>query len=227
MEMLRDVRVQSILVTLSGLTALGWILLAGDGPAGIAAICGRNSESSDVVVLLGMWMVMSVTMMLPCATGLIIGISWEARPHGAVLAASKFTGGFLAVVAVAGILGGVVEAGFAGMGLQNPEVGIANPLLRCCLLAAAGLLELLQPHMRSAPRSGHGAFLRGIAHGGAAWSTLATMICLQLVGGAMNMPWSATVALWMLADAILPSRRQSTIFGATLLIAAAVSLFAS
>ena len=227
MEMLRDVRVQSILVTLSGLTAFGWILLAGIGPAGIAEICGRGSESSDVVVPLGMWIIMSVTMMLPCAIGRIIGISWEARPHGAVLAAFKFTGGFLAVVAVAGILGGLAETGFAGMGLQNPEVGITNPFLRCGLLATAGLLELLQPHTRSAQRSGHGAFLSGIAHGGAAWSTLATMICLQLVGGAMNMPWSATVALWMLADAILPSKRQSTIFGATLLIAAAVSFFAS
>lgn len=60
----------------------------------------------------------------------------------------------------------------------------------------------------------------------ACWSRLAdnrlgsavAMLCLQLVGGAMDLNWMALVAVWMLALALAPARRMVTAAAATALL---------
>jgi predicted metal-binding membrane protein len=48
------------------------------------------------------------------------------------------------------------------------------------------------------------------------------MICLQLIGGAMDLGWMALVAIWMLALALAPARRLVTAVAGTALLGLAV-----
>lgn len=44
------------------------------------------------------------------------------------------------------------------------------------------------------------------------------MVCLQLIGGAMNLGWMALIAVWMLALALAPARRFATAAAAIALL---------
>jgi predicted metal-binding membrane protein len=66
----------------------------------------------------------------------------------------------------------------------------------------------------------------GLARGPVGIGSAVAMLCLQLIGGAMDLGWMALVAVWMLVLALAPARRLATAAaGAVLLGLAAFGSF--
>jgi predicted metal-binding membrane protein len=125
------------------------------------------------------------------------------------------------MVALAGAAGALVEWTLESAGAMQVGSKLADPYLRGSLLIIAGLAALST--LRRAPAQARGApcvpspVLQGINHGRSRFGSYVVMICLQLVGGAMDMAWMAVIAAWMLAAAMLPRTKQfSTLAGFSL-----------
>lgn len=78
------------------------------------------------------------------------------------------------------------------------------------LLSIAGLAFIAEAYWSARPT--------GLTRLGSA----VAMICLQLIGGAMDLGWMALVAIWMLARALAPARRLVTAVAGTALLGLAV-----
>jgi predicted metal-binding membrane protein len=178
----------------------------------------------ELSITLLMWLGMAVAMMLPTAAPAIRAfagiaasgrdVQWRSGPVGA------FVGGYLAIWAGFGLLATAAQWTLAALARRAPAPHLANsPALAGCLLVVAGLYQFsaLKARCLSQCRSPlafflarwrpgiRGAFELGLRHGlhclGCCWALMA----LMLIGGAMNLAWTALLTGLLLAEKIAPA----------------------
>jgi predicted metal-binding membrane protein len=173
--------------------------------------------------LLAMWSMMSCAMMLPCAAAEILNAGpANRRFDGVPAAAASFSLGYLAVLVTMGAVGAAAEWTFEAAGGMVIGSPVRDPVLKGSLLLIAGLVEL--PKLRLGQVGAtcsrvdiQPSLIEGFHHARSHIGPYVTMICLQLVGGAMDFRWMAVVGAWMLGAALAPSRKLSALLGFCLL----------
>lgn len=182
------------------------------------------SGQGDFSVMLLMWLCMSIAMMLPAAAPAIrafAGVAASAanvRHRSGLLGA--FIGGYLAIWAGFSLLATVAEWLLSRHAQDVPalQAGASSPLAGF-LLVTAGVYQFsaLKSRCLSKCRSplafflAHwragicGAFGLGRRHGvhclGCCWA----LMTLMLIGGAMNLGWTALLAAVLLIEKIAPA----------------------
>lgn len=220
------------LAALAGVTLLAWIYLVlwssrvtpmdMDGMG--MAIEPVSWTMADAFWMFLMWAVMMVGMMLPSAAPMILiydelGKKARADGHG-FAGAGWFAGGYLlawtgfaalatavqfvleraALVSTDRLAGGRVLTGLLFLAFAFYQF---TPLKRSCLTQCRAPLAFVQRHggFRAAPG---GALGLGLRHGlyciGCCWAVMA----LLFVFGVMNLLWVAVLALFVLAEKLLP-----------------------
>ncbi|MBD9649625.1 DUF2182 domain-containing protein [Ensifer sp. ENS09] len=187
-----------------------------------------------------MWAVMMVGMMVPSATPMILlyaRVGRQAAQQGKPFAATGFFAvGYLSawlLFALVAVLGQwLLDRAL----LLTPALSSASGLLSGIVLVAVGLFQFTSLKNRclsqcQAPllfiqnhggfrREARGAFGLGVRHGlycvGCCWALMA----LLFVGGVMNVLWIAAIAIFVLAEKVVPGGRVlSRIAGVALVLA--------
>lgn len=226
--MLADRRIQSVLGALVLLIGVAWISLLLVGPGVLMSICSAASSAgngSRAMALFVMWSLMTPAMMLPCATAQIVGASWARRRHEPVLAAAlAFTLGYLALLAPAGITAATVQWSLESIGAIDGGSRLTSPALTGSFLLIASSLEMAKVwcgrRIRPVPET-VSALDQGLRHGRSRLIACVQMICLQFVGGAMDIAWMAVLTIWMLAGTILPRTKPLSMLVSLALLGAA------
>ena len=170
-----------------------------------------------------MWLLMMIAMMLPSAAPMILiyaRLARGARAQGAQMAPTAiFAGsylaiwaGFSALAALAQwllVLSGAISQmslvfgnqRIAGALLVAAGVYQATPLKRACLESCRSPLSFL---MRLWRPGWAGALRLGLAHGIYCLGCCALLMALLFVFGVMNLIWVAALALFVLAEKVLP-----------------------
>ncbi|WP_077962848.1 DUF2182 domain-containing protein [Ensifer adhaerens] len=195
-----------------------------------------------------MWAVMMVGMMVPSATPMILlyaRVGRQAAQQGKPFAATGFfAAGYLSawiLFALAAVLGQwLLDHAL----LLTPAFASASVVLSGTVLVAAGLFQFtplkdrclsqcqapllfIQKHGGFRKEAG-GAFGLGVRHGlycvGCCWALMA----LLFVGGVMNVLWIAAIAIFVLAEKVVPGGKiLSRVAGAGLVLAGLWQLAAS
>ncbi|MFV0473200.1 MAG: DUF2182 domain-containing protein [Pikeienuella sp.] len=169
-----------------------------------------------------MWTLMMSAMMLPSTGATLAAFADVARIRatGAALAArvALFLGGYLLVWAGFSLIAALAQLGLRGGDYFSLDGAVAGPLAGGALLLAAGLWQLApikqsclvkcrQPmvFLMSAWRPGAlGAAAIGLRHGVHCLGCCALLMALMFVFGAMNLWWMAAIALYCIAEKLLP-----------------------
>ena len=196
-------------------------------------------------LMLAMWWLMMTAMMLPSATPILMLVtalnrqaSPDRRPFGAT---ALFALGYLAawgafsVVAVAaqawltanGSLSSMLHVGagaLAGGMLLAAGLWQFAPLKRACLRHCRSPVHFLTTRRRP---GAVGALAMGAEHGAYCVGCCWLMMALLFVGGVMNLYWIAGVALYALAEKLLPGGERVARITGAILIAAGLALLAA
>lgn len=243
------------IAALVALTALGWAALFADAmsrgsgaQAFMEALCapadilGARSASERLARLgasIGMWVVMSVAMMLPTASLLIVGFAdrLEDRKARGLPAASAlsvgagYLGVWIAVAVVAAIAQAGASAAFAAVEIPQREATIIAGVV----IGAAGfyqfssfkhacLLLLRNPFGRNAEvafSSNAAAFRLGAAQGVSCVGCCWAMMGLLVVVGAMNLIWMAIFAVIMAVEKMTDWVAFPKLVGVAMIVAGA------
>ncbi|MGE6784980.1 DUF2182 domain-containing protein [Ensifer adhaerens] len=215
--------------------------------ASMASAVGAPWTTATFAYAFVMWAVMMVGMMVPSATPMILlyaRVGRQAAQQGKPFAATGFfAAGYLsawilfALVAVLGqwllerallLTPALASASAALSGIVLVAVGLFQftPLKDRCLRQCQAPLLFIQKHGGFRKDAG-GAFGLGARHGlycvGCCWALMA----LLFVGGVMNVLWIAAIAIFVLAEKIVPGGRVlSRIAGSALVMAGAWQLAA-
>ena len=213
---------------------------AGDAPSlgTVLGISPRPWSSVEAGVTLTMWIVMMVGMMLPSATPMILlyaRVGRQSRKEGKPFAATGFfAGGYLLAwvgFALAATLGQWLMEGT----LLSPALASASRIFSGAVLIVAGLYQwtplkdacLSQCQAPIVFLQRHGGFRRdpagavglGLRHGlyciGCCWA----LMTLLFVGGIMNVLWIAAIAIFVLAEKVIPTGRVLSRVAGSLLAA--------
>lgn len=178
--------------------------------------------TAEVVVMFAMWVVMMAAMMLPSASPTMLMFARLNRRRqerqGPFVPTAFFLLGYLLVwtgFSAAATLG---QWGLHSATLLSPMMVATSPLLGGTLLAAAGMYQwsrLKQAcllHCRSPLhffivnwKNGKvGALRMGLRHGSYCVGCCWILMALLFVAGVMNLLWVAVIALFVLAEKILP-----------------------
>lgn len=236
----------AMVACLALVAAIGWSVLAtmsADtdmvGPAGAAALMPHKSNVGFATVLL-MWMAMIAAMMAPATgPGLSAYLMLARRrcpERSTVPAASGFFAGYMTAWLSYAALGAFAQWTLSGAALLSPMGTSTSTWLSASIVAAAGLYQLTplkricvsrcrNPllQLMGAWRDGvPGALQLGLKQGswciGCCWA----LMTLMFVVGLMNLVWMAVLAVFFLAEKLVPVRWQlDTAMGVLLLAAAA------
>jgi predicted metal-binding membrane protein len=180
--------------------------------------------STGWVTVVAMWWIMMIAMMMPSATPLILLYARVLRHAGAqspTLRASPMilVSGYLAVwlafsIAAAGIQYALLRAGLiSAMMLWSKSAWLSaavltgaglyqlSPLKHACLRRCRGPVGFLMRHSRVSPVS---ALITGIEHGAWCLGCCWMLMVLLFVGDVMNLVWIALLALFVLAEKVIP-----------------------
>jgi len=231
---------------LAVMTALAWGYMAtGNSSGGMAMpMTGTGAESWSLHLLtmnVIMWTVMMVAMMLPGATPMIMTYTriYQRRVASkrAMAPAWVFIAGYLAVWTVFGIVAAVAQWTLHQAALLSSAMGHVGPLSGAALLIVAGafqfsslkaacLTKCQSPvgFLMHEWRDGKvGAFSMGVRHGAFCTGCCWALMLLMFVGGVMSLLWMGGLALFFLAEKLVPwPRRFSHATGALLIAAGAV-----
>lgn len=239
---------------LAGVTLICWLYLyaltlampqmGGDAMTTMAPMA-KPWSMLDALLMLVMWWVMMIGMMLPSAAPMILTfatINRKKRARGRpYVATAVFAAGYLLGWGGFSLAATALQWAFERLALLSPMMVSTSVWLGGGLFVAAGLYQLTPlkhaclKHCRSPFdfilnrwRDGAGGALRmGLDHGlyclGCCWVVMA----LLFVGGVMNLLWVAAIAIFVLAEKLLPagewiarlSGLAMTGFGVYLLIA--------
>ncbi|SOC44292.1 predicted metal-binding membrane protein [Rhizobium subbaraonis] len=202
------------------------------------APAGWNSDNTVLVV--AMWFVMMVGMMLPSAAPMILlyaRVGRHASAKGAPFAATGvFCAGYLAVWFLFSLAATLAQWILEQAVLITPMLDSASPLLSAALLITAGLYQWTP--LKSAclgkcrapaaflqaaggfRRDAAGAFLMGMRHGAYCVGCCWPLMLLLFVGGVMNILWIAVIAIFVLAEKLLPGGDRMGRAAGVVLIAA-------
>ena len=193
-------------------------------------------SAADFLLVFVMWAVMMVAMMLPSALptlrayrGVTSTRDHEKSPDAltAVFAAGYvFT--WTIFSAVATLAQSVMHAltlvspamratspTLAGMLLIAAGVYQWTPLKRACLARCAWPLQFLQRHWRA---GASGAWRMGVIHGAYCAGCCWMLMALLFVYGMMNLAWIVAIAIYVLAEKLLPAQRWLPRLAGALLI---------
>ncbi|WP_157017944.1 DUF2182 domain-containing protein [Mesorhizobium xinjiangense] len=197
-------------------------------------------STTEFIFMVVMWVVMMIGMMTPSAAPMILlyaRVGRQAALKGQPLAATGFfAGGYLMAWSLFSLFATIGQWGLEQALLLTPAMTSASNTLSGIILVAAGLyqwtpqkdacLANCQTPLYFIQR--HGGFRRdalgslqiGFKHGlycvGCCWALMA----LLFVGGVMNMLWIAAIAIFVLAEKVLPPNRILSRIAGTALIAA-------
>lgn len=220
-----------VLAGLGFVAAIGWLVLvrmsAGmTGPETAAVLMTRPQYSPNpgFGMVLAMWAAMMAAMMAPAVgPGVSAYLALARRRHperNTVPAATGFPAGYLTAWLGYAVLGAAAQWMLARMALLSPMGAIASTYLSAGILIAAGLYQLTplkrvcvircrSPllQLMSGWRDGASGALRlGFGQGswcvGCCWALMA----LMFVVGVMNLAWMAILAVFILAERLVPAR---------------------
>jgi predicted metal-binding membrane protein len=218
---------------------------AGDAASMLAPVLAPWSLGYALFMFI-MWAVMMVGMMTPSATPMVLiyaRVGRQAAQQGKPFASTAwFASGYLASWIVFSILATGAQWGLERAALLTPMMASASPVFGGLVLIAAGLyqwtplkdrclshcqapLVFIQKHggFRRDPR---GALLLGLHHGsyciGCCWALMA----LLFVGGVMNILWIALLAIFILAEKVIPAGKAIARVAGVALVLAGVAMVA-
>lgn len=239
--------------SIAALTLMGWSVLFAEAlrrgggagaflealcsPAAIAAAPNAAAALSGLAVSIALWMAMSIAMMLPTASALVVGYAERAEAAMArgQSAASPLVlaAGYLAVWIGLSVVVALAQTGvslaFASVALPERLVGV----LGGAALGAAGLYQFTafklsclvsigapfrsrDPGFLSSRRA---VFALGLEQGrrcvGCCWAMMAVLVVL----GAMNLVWMAVFSAIMAAEKLAAGERAAKLVGAGLIAA--------
>jgi predicted metal-binding membrane protein len=232
-----------VVVAIVVLAALAWIRLAGMAGATGAAMTGMSPRTtSDIPALFVMWAVMMVGMMLPGATPMIVlfaTVNRRKREAGAPFVPTAiFVLGYACAWTAFSLCAAVVQSQLHAQALLSPTLTGTGTMLGGALFLAAGAyqwspwkhaclrtcrspLAFLLGRWRDGPA---GALRMGLAHGvlcvGCCWFLMGLLFAV----GVMNLIWVAAIALFVLAEKILPGGRAIANASGVALVAAGLFL---
>jgi predicted metal-binding membrane protein len=179
-------------------------------------------QAPGLLWLIPMWIVMMLAMMIPSAAPAILlyaGVARQRRARGAPTAsAAVFTLGYLLVWALYASIAAILQWQLNRLALLSPDMASASPFLGGTLLILAGVYQWAPvkksclSHCRSPLgffaqhwREGTwGALWSGMHHGtycvGCCWALMA----LLFFAGVMNLLWVVAIALFVLAEKLVP-----------------------
>ncbi|WP_447044262.1 DUF2182 domain-containing protein [Vreelandella sp. H-I2] len=179
-----------------------------------------------------MWSVMMVAMMLPSAGPMILTYLRINQQHGRVggtlSAIWIFVAGYLVVWLAFAMVAAIIQWALQQGALLSSSMGHVSPLLGGALLMTAGAFQFsdLKQACLSKCRSPlsflmtewregkTGALIMGIRHGAYCTGCCWALMLLMFVGGVMSLIWMAGLALYFLAEKLLPhAERVSRISG--------------
>ena len=243
-------------IVLSGLAAvasLAWaymFYLAADMDdmamvADVATPQMRVWTAVDLILLFLMWAVMMVAMMVPSAAPLILvvaGVNRRRRERDdPLIATAVFAAGYLLVWTAFSAVATVAQWALHVGALLSPMMVATSPILGAAILIAAGVFQFTPlkhaclAHCRSPFgfimshwREGRwGALRMGLAHGSYCVGCCWTLMALLFVAGVMNLLWVAAIAIFVLAEKVLPcGELVGLVAGGVLVLAGVGILFA-
>jgi predicted metal-binding membrane protein len=171
-------------------------------------------------LLLALWSVMTVGMMLPAASPMIVTFAAISGRSGgsATLRTVLFTVGYLGVWSVASAGGAVAQASLFAVSTRAHEGGLSGPVFAAAALIGAGVWQLTPlkhaclrrcrtplGYLITEWRTGaRGALVMGARHGTdcllCCWALMAVMLGL----GTMNLTVMATLTALMVAEKVAP-----------------------
>ena len=173
-------------------------------------------------LMLAMWCAMMVAMMLPGAAPVLLLFARLGRGRSAAAGpwtpTAAFAAGYLAVWAGFSAVATAVQWGLESSGLLSAMMATTTAWLGAAILIAAGLWQFtplkhaclrqcqspigfLTAHWRAGRG---GAFRMGLGHGAYCLGCCWFLMALLFFGGVMNLWWIGGLALYVLAEKVLP-----------------------
>ena len=220
----------AVLGALAATTLLAWLYLvrmaAGmEAMDPMAAAQIRPWSAADFAAMFAMWAVMMVGMMLPSATPMTLiyaGVARKAERQGTPVApTAAFVTGYVAVWTAFSAAATLAQWALDRAALLSPMLTTTSPALGAALLVAAGIYQLTPAkdvclqHCRAPAHflASHwrpgtlGALGLGARHGAWCLGCCWALMGLLFLGGVMNLLWIAAIALFVLAEKVLPGGR--------------------
>ena len=179
-------------------------------------------NASALLLLFLMWAVMMVAMMVPSAVPMIQGfVAVNERRRNAsrpVIPVGVFVLGYIVAWTSFSAAAALAQWGLHRAALLSPMMVSTSPILSGGLLLAAGIFQwtpLKRACLRncrspltflmSGWRDGTaGAFFMGLHHGAYCVGCCWALMVLLFVVGVMNLLWVAVIALFVIAEKVLP-----------------------
>ncbi len=234
------------------LASLGWLYLAlvlagtGGSPGGLEgnilqALCrplpNGAWSASAVAIVASMWSAMTLAMMLPSATPMIMtyaGIAdTAARKSERIVSPFVLAGGYLAVWLMFSVITTLAQIVFARAALIDPSTESASGLFSGAIFIAAGayqfsklkhacLTRCQQPFpffFANWATTTSGVFRLGLKQGlyclGCCWAMMMVMFAV----GVMNVMWMVVLGAVMTIEKMLTGRRFTHMIGMVLILA--------
>jgi len=197
-----------------------------------------------VLLLFVMWAVMMIAMMVPSATPMVFaflqvnqGRKAANRPFVPV---TIFLLGYLGVWTAFSGVATLAQWGLHKAALLSPMMAATSPVLNGVLLIAAGIFQWTPlklaclkgcrsplSFLMSEWREGAaGAFVMGLKHGAYCVGCCWVLMALLFVAGVMNLLWVAVIALFVMAEKMLPKGELIARISGVALILAGVAMAA-
>jgi predicted metal-binding membrane protein len=177
---------------------------------------------ADLGLLFLMWSIMMVAMMVPSAAPMalaFLSLNRRRRARSApVISTWIFVGGYIGAWTAYSLVATMAQWGLHEAALISPSMTLNSPLLMGAVLIAAGVYQWtpLKDRCLTGCRSplsflmsrwregAWGAWRMGIEHGSYCVGCCWILMALLFVTGVMNLPWVAAIALFVIAEKVVP-----------------------
>lgn len=176
----------------------------------------------EFALLALMWAVMMVGMMLPSASPTILLFAALERKRAERAIGGRtaaFVFGYLGIWSLFAVVAAAAQTLLANAGLMSTQMAATSTLLAGGIFVAAGLYEFTPLKDRCLTRCRSpldwiprhirpgrlGALRVGLLHGAYCVGCCWVMMLLLFVGGVMNLVWVAVIAIFVLAQKVIPS----------------------
>ena len=231
-----NIQFRLTLAALLGVAALGWAWLYAAEQAMVSmhgegllmglmrAMMAPGDSLAYLLASATMWLVMMMAMMTPAALPMLLVFRGLERGPGGHLDSLLFTSAYLASWSIFALLAAIAQWGLHGQGyLFGPSLTASHqgaggiliaagiwqltPFKAACLAHCRGPLGFFLAHWRAGR---WGAAAMGLRHGiyciGCCWMLMG----LMFAGGAMSVATMAALAVFILAERVLPGGKWVT-----------------
>lgn len=237
-----------VLAALLGVTALAWLYMydmaaQADLHAHHAIPAGAEWGAKELLLAFLMWNVMMVGMMIPTASPMIITFAATSRRHrtGPFVPTAFFVLGYVLVWGAYSTGATFAQWGLHSASLLAPATVRTTPAISGLLLIVAGVfqwsslkyncltqcrtpLSFLMTEWREGRR---GALVMGLKHGAFCVGCCWAIMTLMLVAGAMNLLWTAILAVYMLVEKVVPRGHEVGRIAGAVFVSAGMAILVS